>query len=443
MKKLLAHLICAVLTLSLIAGCSSGSSGTSPAPAESKDPGGAEKITLTFMGWEASPLETESVTKGIASFEAAYPNIKVNYTPTPGEYAAKLLTMMAGEAAPDVFFMGSGDYNSFITRGVLLDLTDRFYEDLSDDDFIQSSLSIMKQNNKIYGVSSCTVSPVLYYNKDIFDAASEPYPPSRTEEAWTFDEFREAAKRLTKKNGDKVEIYGVYGLESNDCDIFLSSLASRGASLLSPDMKKVACNTPEVADMLRQIRDVRMVDGSSPTSSTLENIGMSSAQMLQTGKVAMLVAGSWSLQELAQMNFSVGSGPLPKFEVPVTTGQAHVHSAWAKTKYPDEAWEFIKFLSSEEYQIDLVKAGLWMPNRNSLYTEEGMKRWYDPEVHGDTFLEYADYYRDAVASELAVLGNTEFSTMKNEEIDNIFKNEKDIPECLNNMEKRGNEILGK
>jgi len=35
------------------------------------------KVTLTFMGWEASPLETESVRKGIALFESWNPDIKV------------------------------------------------------------------------------------------------------------------------------------------------------------------------------------------------------------------------------------------------------------------------------------------------------------------------------------------------------------------------------
>jgi multiple sugar transport system substrate-binding protein len=59
-----------------------------------------EPVTITFMGWEASPLETESVLKGIALFESRNPDIKVEYTPINGTYAEKLLTMIAGDAAP-------------------------------------------------------------------------------------------------------------------------------------------------------------------------------------------------------------------------------------------------------------------------------------------------------------------------------------------------------
>ena len=40
-----------------------------------------DTVELTFMGWEASPLETQAVQDGIAKFEEQYPNIKVNYTP--------------------------------------------------------------------------------------------------------------------------------------------------------------------------------------------------------------------------------------------------------------------------------------------------------------------------------------------------------------------------
>jgi ABC-type glycerol-3-phosphate transport system substrate-binding protein len=35
----------------------------------------------------------------------------------------------------------------------------------------------MSIDGHIYGVSSCTVSPAIYYNKDIFDAAGVAYPP--------------------------------------------------------------------------------------------------------------------------------------------------------------------------------------------------------------------------------------------------------------------------
>jgi multiple sugar transport system substrate-binding protein len=80
---------------------------------------GGKTVTLTFMGWEASPLETQAVKDGIAKFEDQYPNIKVDYTPTlsGAEYTAKLLASHAGGSMPDVMFMQPADYRTFACKG--------------------------------------------------------------------------------------------------------------------------------------------------------------------------------------------------------------------------------------------------------------------------------------------------------------------------------------
>ena len=134
-----------------------------------------------------------------------------------------------------------------------------------------------------------------------------------------------------------------------------------------------------------------------PSSSTLTNVGMSGAQMLQTGKIAMMADGSWALQELATLGFNVGMAVLPKTMRRSTThGQAHVHAAWAKTQHPEEAWKFLKFMSGDEYQTGLIKSGLWMPNKTNLYSEEGVKTWYDEKVHTPAYLDMLSYFMDAL-----------------------------------------------
>lgn len=64
-----------------------------------------DQVTIRFMGWEASLLEIESVKNGLVKFMELNPDIKVEYIPAPGDYYAKLFTMIAGRAAPDVFFL--------------------------------------------------------------------------------------------------------------------------------------------------------------------------------------------------------------------------------------------------------------------------------------------------------------------------------------------------
>ncbi|GGG25754.1 ABC transporter substrate-binding protein [Paenibacillus abyssi] len=432
-----------LLCLLVTAACSSG--GTNGNTANSGNNSGnasGDVVTLKFMGWEASPLETEAVKKGLEKFMQQNPDIKVDYQPVPGaQYAQKLLTMLAGNAAPDVFFLGATEYRSFQNRGVLLDLTTMFESQMSLDEFIPSSAQIMEINGKIYGVSSCTVSPVLYYNKDVFDKANIPYPPSDPANAWTWDEFREAAKQLTVTEGDKIAQYGAFGFENfymTTAEIF-----SNGGQLFNEDGTQMKINSPQAQEVLQSILDLRVVDGTSPTAKTLESIGMRANQMLQTGKVAMVVDGSWALQELATMGFPVGVAALPKFEDAKTHGQAHVHSASANTKHPEEAWKLLQFLSSEEYQIGLISEGLWMPNRKSLYTEEGIQKWYNESVHPEGFRELVSFFENAEPYPFTLITQNKVNDIITEETDKLWYSGQSVADTLANIESRSNVELAK
>jgi len=155
----------------------------------------------------------------------------------------------------------------------------------------------------------------------------------------------------------------------------------------------------------------------------------------------MLVDGSWSLQQLAQMDFPVGIGVLPVMKRPVTCGQAHMHSAWSKTEHPEEAWKLVKFLSSREYQTSLVRSGLWLPNRVDMYEEENIDIWMNPEVYPEGFENMVDYF--TVYEELwpAVKCPSEALDIIIEELDNFFLANQPIDEVVNRMKERVDPIL--
>ncbi|MDO4296993.1 MAG: sugar ABC transporter substrate-binding protein [Lachnospiraceae bacterium] len=389
-------------------------------------------VELTFMGWEASPLETQAVEDGIKAFEEQYPNIKVTYTPglAGSEYNAKLLSSAAAKALPDVMFVAAESYRQIASKNALMELTDKFDENYPLDDFIASSRQIMEIDGHIYGISSCTVSPIVYYNKDVFDAAGIAYPSSDPAECWTMEEFREIAKQLTTE-----DIYGVYGLETV-ADTLNAQILSNGGTRYNEDYTQSTMNTPEVKEVLETIKAVRVEDGSAPDASTLDAVGMSAKQMLQTGKVAMLVDGSWSLQELAASGMNIGMAPMPSYGEVLTTGQAHLHAISATTEHPDEAWEFLKFLSGMDYQGALVKSGLWMPNRYSMYEEDAVNEWYDENVHGDSYRSMLDYFRDAAVDPTALQPSAQARDIIAEETDMYFKMDQDIDVTLQNLDSR-------
>jgi multiple sugar transport system substrate-binding protein len=395
-------------------------------------------VTLTFMGWEASPLETEAVKNGIAAFEKANPGIKVSYTPTTADgYLPKIMSSLSSNSPPDVFFVASGDYRILASRGALLDITDRFNSNYPLNDFIDSSKTIMSIDNRVYGISSCSVSPVIFYNKDIFDKYNEPYPSADPSKAWTIDEFRAVAKRLNRDG-----IYGCYGLETNGIMVNVQVI-SGGGNQFSADYNTSIYNSPATKRVLQTIKAIRVEDKSMPSSSTLENAGMNASQMLQTGKIAMLLDGSWALQQLSTLGFPVGIAPVPSYGKAVTTGQAHLHSIAKASKHPEEAWKFLQFLSGMEYQGYLCKEGLWLPNRKSLWANgpSGIDGWYDNARLGPYYRQIKDYLINAVVEPSAMQKASICGDIIAEEQDKFFKDDEDINTILANIERRTNAEL--
>ena len=389
-------------------------------------------VELTFMGWEASPLETQAVQDGIAAFEAQYPNIKVSYTPglAGSEYNAKILSSYAAGAMPDVMFVNAASYRQVAGAGALMEVTDKFDENYSFDDFIASSRQIMDIDGHVFGISSCTVSPIIYYNRDVFDAAGIEYPKADPAECWTIDEFREVAKALTTE-----DVYGIYGLESV-ANTLNAQILSNGGTRYNEDFTKSTMNSEEVKEVLETIKAIRVEDGSAPDAATLEAVGMSAAQMLETGKVAMLCDGSWALQELAASGMNIGMAPLPSYGKVLTTGQAHLHCISSQTEHPEEAWLFLQFLSGMDYQGALCKTGLWMPNRYSMYEGEELEGWYDESVHGDSYRYMLDYFKDAAVDPAALQIATQAGDILTEETDMFFKMDQPIDVTLENLDRR-------
>ena len=423
-RKLIASLLALVMVLSIT---------TSTMAATDK---------LTIMGWEQSELEYQAIVDGLAKFKEQT-GIEVEFTTGPdgADYVARLMAAITGDVMPDVFFIAAEEYRQFADRGIMVDLTDKFSDEYSFDDFLPSVQQIMDIDGHIYGIQSCIVAPVIYYNKDIFDELGVPYPDADPDNAWTAEEFREIAKQLTVKdeNGEVVT-YGVYGLETAWLMVYASML-SAGVAPYTDDYWTSTFASAETAEILQWIYDIRHVDGSALDALTLSSIGMSAAQMLQTGKVAMIVDGSWALQHLATMGFPVGKAPLPVFGEATTISFAHLHAISATSPNQDEAWELLKFLSGLDYQGELVSQGLWMPNRISMYAPDIVEQWYVEEVHGEDYLKMLDYFRDSAVGPTALQKTSKAEDILAEETQLFFEGEQTVEETMKNIDGRTNEAL--
>jgi multiple sugar transport system substrate-binding protein len=346
-----------------------------------------EMVEITFMGWGATE-EDEGVRSAITVFQGAEPNIKVTWLHTPENYQQKMLAMVAAGTPPDTAFVDNGNYRTYCRDGLLLDITDMLKADAvvgAPGYFIEpQETDRTTYKGRRYGIGSCWVAPHIYYNADIFEAEGIEPPSNDPDEAWDWDHFLEVCRQLTVDvNGNHP---GDSGFDINDVDRWAvqwptwsiplhAAIASNGGRWLDPDTGLLVLDQPEATEALQTVADLMLVHQVMPQNAAFEALGMSNTQMLENGKLAMAIDGSWALAWITKIQATLGTAVLPKIKTPATDMQAHLHSAFAGTKHPEEAWRWVRFLATEYYQLLFLRIGLWLPSQTGLMTEEGLKKW--------------------------------------------------------------------
>lgn len=462
-KKSAAFLL--AMAMLALAACS-GSGGTPPpssAPAESStaadtssgDSAAAtgDQITLKFMMWEASPAETAPIDEGFQKFMDANPNITVEKSTVPwAEHHPKLRTMMAAGTAPDVFFLNPDYQRDFINNDELLDLTDLFSQFYEFDDFIPSSQNKVTttvegfDEPRIFGVDVCVVGPVLFYNKDMFDAAGVPYPPVKEEEMWTWDEFVENMKKLTVVEDGKTTVFGTSNFEEPmSLYTTLELLGSNGAKWFNDDFTQATgIDSDATRDTLTKIKELRTVHGVAPDPNAIGlSTNLSGIQLFMAEQVASIFIGSYSLTELSTSDINYGAGLPPKMADGYNPiGSANIYSIWAGTQYPEQSLELVSFLTSMDFGSSLYKAGLWMPNRHSMYTEEKKAEYLTPDVYPENWSELAWRWENCDARWFDFMVNTnEVYDVTAECLEAYFYNDESLDEVLPDMQGRINALI--
>lgn len=352
------------------------------------------------MGWGATE-EDEGVKAAIAQFESEQDAVKVTWLHTPENYLEKLLTDIAAGTPPDTAFVGSGDYRTFIHNSLLLDITDKLKADpllSAENYFIEpQETDRCTQDGKWYGIGSCWVAPHIYYNADIFAEEGIEPPSNDPEQAWTWDRFVEVAIALTKDvNGNHPNDSGFdpdnidrYGVDWPHSDLMIHSLIQgNNGYWIDPNTGLLVLDQPAATEAIQKIADLVLVHRVNPVGTAMQALGMSNTQMLETGKLAMAIDGSWALSWMYKIEPKLGTGVLPGLAAKTGTSmQAHLHSGFASTKHPEESWEWVRFLSTPFYQTQFCKIGLWLPSQTDLMTEEGLATWITEGVHPEGYVD--------------------------------------------------------
>ncbi|MNW28820.1 putative ABC transporter substrate-binding protein YesO [compost metagenome] len=378
----------------IVTACTAGNSDS---PTNTKQNGGdsavgndGEKVTLKFTFW-GSPEEKKAIEAAIKVFEQKNPHITIDPIHIPGsDFLQKLNAMIAGNEAPDVSYSAAWKLKMG-EEGLIYNFFDLMKDDpsIKKEDYLEYAWWNWDKD-KSAGPYQASVAPSLMYNADMFKEAGVALPPTKAEEAWTWDEFVDTAKKLTlDRNGKHPDDPGFdpksikqYGVKfSLGWSSYMPLVLSNGGDYLTADGKEFALSKPEATEALQKIADLINVHHVSPSPIQASSIP-APATALQSKKVAMIIDGSWNHLDLSKTNINWGVGVLPVLKDYKSFFIGGSLIIFKNTKHPKEAWEFTKFLTDPQNVIELHQ-GLWMPQLKKWYEEPQLiDKWANEKLPG-------------------------------------------------------------
>jgi multiple sugar transport system substrate-binding protein len=303
----------------------------------------AQAVTLDLWIFEG---EDQILPKFKAGFESAHPNITLNITLVPEDlYVTKLETAFAAGDPPDIAFVYDARW---LRSSQFLPLSDLMASNGIDvSKFAQTALSACDLDGTLYCIGSYTGLYVMYYDRQLFDAAGIAYPDAAT--GMSIDKYAETARKLAHEDSDLSK--RVWGATTGGPEAAVDNRA-----FVSPDGRTAIgyfddAMTTHTFAVLAQMAN----NGSGLTWDTLSAMGMGGGtDLMYTHQIGLTPGDATDLPGLQEKGVDVGVAP-PYFEadgqpffVPMWTDQ------WGVTKlsaHPAEAQQFLVWVATEGQKV--------------------------------------------------------------------------------------------
>lgn len=368
-KKLIAVLLVAVMTLTLFAGC-----GSSDDSKENSD--GKKKITICT--WN-EPNQDDALNMYKKCEEALGVELEVTVIPE-SDYSSKLNQMVAtDDDSIDIYIIWECDIANFVAANGILPMDDYLAKsNINTDDFIDAVGILSDGLGGTYGLPWCAATEIMYYNQDMFDQAGIEYPSND----WSYEDFLEAAKKLTQKDGDTTS---VYGCDLPNVQTWWAGIGGAGDQVYDPATGKLVIGEGAEA-FIKDCADM-VSEGVMPEPSS------DTADLFASGKAAMSWAGSWNIATYGDgLGFNWDIATIPTNAVKYNTLHTGFYTINAKTDDADTAWSVIEYLMGEEGQTINSKAS---GNMSALKTIAAEGAW---KVESATTIENWDAITDSLAA---------------------------------------------
>lgn len=340
------------------------------------------QVTLTVWEWDMNE-RPEAVQAIVKAFEEENPDIKIKIE-TIDWNSMEQKSVLAGAAGtmPDCIEISAVWMHTLAKRGYLEDLAP--FIEKEEEGFIEDYVVATKNpwtNTYSYLPWRMNVGG-LYMVEDYVKEAGFAEPPK------TWQEFEEIAKKCTVDlDGDgKIDRYG-FVCNTPNSNFALKLFCSFGVQFENPDATS-GLASPKAIEAMEYWYEIEKNYG--PPEMAMFGF-KESRDVFMSGKAAMTAEGNW-------MNTILAAGMLPGltwqpfrtpiYDVPTAVVNAEMYGIGKGTKYPEEAWRFVKFITGPEADAILVKMSKGSPGHKVNTTM--------PEVQADPLIKvFADEVAEA------------------------------------------------
>ncbi|MCW5744643.1 MAG: ABC transporter substrate-binding protein [Alphaproteobacteria bacterium] len=291
-------------------------------------------------------------------------------------------------------------------------------------------------DGELYGVPFQNSTPLLYYNKEHFKQAGlDPDKPPRT---WA--EFVDAAIKLTKRDGEKVERYGFMMPGTYDYLGWLMSALSmsNGGRYFNEDYGgEVYYDTPSMLGAARLVEDMIHKHKVMP-AGVVEAGGVSTSFFAGKASMVMLSTGSLSfIRDNMKAPYNVAFVPRNvRNAVPI--GGASLVMFKGQTEDSRRAgWKFVRWLSSPEILGGWSRFTGYFAPRRSAYELAEMKTFIGQHPDAKVALDQLAYAQPWFATYQTVAVRKALE----DEIQAVMNGKKKAEQAVKDAQRKADELL--
>ena len=301
LSKILALALALVMVLSLAAcGGNPGSEATDPPSngAESANPDNqgnepsGETVTLNWAIWDKD--STPYWTALAEGYMASHENVKIDMTDLGStDYMTQLATQLSGgNGELDVLSIKDiPGYANLINLEMLEPLNNALTTPAADFGGVLDQLTA--EDGNFYGIPFRSDLWVVFYNKDLFDAAGVDYPSNDM----TFEQFDALARQMTSGTGAE-KVYG------NHYHTWRSDVSLFG---VLDGKNTIVDGTYDFLKPIYEMVLAQQSDGIVMDYGELKTSGLHYSAAFENGTAAMCNMGSWFLGTLLAYNSNAAS----------------------------------------------------------------------------------------------------------------------------------------